>query len=302
MFAFVGLTLLLAPAANVLGKDDAPEPLTVIHSISGWSPAMKAFQMDLMRTLLRLSSEEEGDYNAVFDDRNMTTSRSMLATRRGEIHTGLTTGWGALRNSKEHVTLYRYPYLKSLLGLRRFIIRAEDRERFESIRSVKGLKGFRAGQGAGWPDTRVYREAGIEVVEAENYPSLFPMLAKGRFDFLPLSVLEVEGALAAFEKDYPSLIIAENMYVFYPIPLYISVSNTKPKVSERLKAGLDVLFDPDSPFELDNLMLRHFPLEGEIEIDGRATLITMNNPYAEAEINLTMLRYFSEHYRVTLSR
>lgn len=256
---------------------------------------MKDFQEGLLALVLDYSESRYGPYQLDFLDREMSTGRSMLATERGEIHTGFSTGWG-LHASEGRVDLYSYPYLKGLLGLRKVIIRREDEKRFASIRTLAQLAEYSAGQGAGWPDTRVYESYGVRVVSAENYLSLFPMLAKGRFDFLPMSVLEIDGALEAVASQYPDLMIASNLYIFYPIPLYISVSRTRPDISNRIAFGLERLFEGDDNQGLEALLRRQFPSYSQQPVGPAATLLQMDNPFIEPARNLAIRNYFTEHY------
>jgi len=280
------------------GEVDVERELLLIkHNTSGWSNDLKAYQIELMTTIFAMSEEKYGPYTLEFVNRYMSTIRSMIASERGEIHTGLSSGWGIREENMNKVDLHLRPYIKTLLGLRRCIIRREDAEAFASIRTLFDLAKFKAGQGEAWPDSRIYRHYGISVVDSNSLSNLFPMLQKKRFDFIPLSVLEVDGALEAVKNDYPDLIVAEGLYIFYPIPVYISSSRAIPEVSERIRYGLELLYGEDSRTTRDDMLYRHFPMAKNLKITEDEVLLILDNPYIGEEANDSTKQYFRSLYR-----
>jgi len=259
---------------------------------------MKAYQKGLMHAVLSASEPKYGPYYLRFSDREVTSDRLMLATERGEVHTGLGTVWGIKANRSGAVDLYSYPYLNSLLGLRKVIVRREDLPKFDKITSISDLDALRVGQGAGWPDSNIYRGYGLQVVESEAYMSLFPMLAKGRFDYLPMSVIEIDGALEEVSNQYPSLVVAPNLYIFYPIPLYLSVSRQRPEISQRIDYGLQRLFGGDAPI-VDELLKQYFPQLENHRLAASSQLLVFDNPYLEPKQNRHIQAYFKQHYTGT---
>ena len=89
-----------------------------------------------------------------------------------------------------------------------------------------------------WTDVKIYQYAGLHVVNADRYANLYPMLAKGRFNFLPLSILEIDTELEKQQSFYDELMVHEKIYIFYPLPVYLSVTKALPELIERLRFGI----------------------------------------------------------------
>ena len=311
------LTLLLASlhAANLQADSKSllstPAPLEIKHNVSGWSGEMKSYQEDLISAVVAAGESKFGPYKLTFVDKVMSTVRAMIASERGALDTGMSTGWGMRENGAEKVDLYLRAYMKSLLGLRQLIIRKEDQTAFRAVRTIDDLRAFKAGQGSGWPDSRIYSHYDVEVVDANSFSALFPMLEKKRFDFIPLSILEVDTALAAVQETYPDFVIAEDIYLFYPIPLYISVSKMSPAASQRIAYGLKVLFhDDDAVSETeaslaeaggevdpDELLFKHFPVAKTVSFTGDQVLLMLENPFISQSASKEITEYFIRHYR-----
>lgn len=94
---------------------------------------------------------------------------------------------------EEKLLPVRIPLLKRLFGYRIFLIREEDRKKFANINSVEELKQLVAGQGSDWPDTKVLRANGFDVVGITDYKSIFPMLHRTRVDYVPRGISEPWG-------------------------------------------------------------------------------------------------------------
>lgn len=130
--------------------------------------------------------------------------------------------------------------LNNLLGYRQAIIRKSDSKLFEvAAKSPALIKAMTAGQGRYWPDVRVYQHNGFNVMEADRYESLFPMLHLKRYDYLPLGIGEVRGAISGRREQEFELTLADDLVLFYPWPVYIMVSKTRPELAERLTYGYE---------------------------------------------------------------
>jgi len=262
--------------------------------MGGWSAKLQAYQVDLLKLALQQSEPEHGPYILEVEDRVLPAGRWTQNMIRGKIATSFNSS-AKTDNHSPFATRYNYPFLKTLLGLRRVIIRREDSLRFAEVNSLEDLRGFRVGQGKNWPDAQVYQHAGIHLVPGESLDELFPMLKKKRFDFLPLSVLEVDDVF--LENNDNDLIIAEGFYIFYPIQVYLLISSAKPLVVARLKDGLQLLFNPNDSRMLDNLFIRHFPMEPAILQESKARLIELQNPQLDKQHSDAIRQFFFQHYR-----
>jgi hypothetical protein len=223
-------------------------PFAVAHDVAGkdhyklWlggsSEGRRAYEHDLVRLVLDESVARYGDYSLETNLDFFTTSRSFAALDQAKkIQISVSS------NFPEHperfdITRFTQPVYEGLLGYRKCIIRRQDLTKFLKIDSEAQLQTMSAGQGRLWPDTKIYRDNHFGVVSSESYDGLFLMLKAGRFDYIPLGSLEVEESLEQKSDLYPDLVIAPNLVLYYPLPMYILASNAPPRLLERLKYGI----------------------------------------------------------------
>lgn len=146
--------------------------------------------------------------------------------------------WAA--NTKEDDTdmlPIRFPLFKGLLGYRVMIIHKKDQARFSGVRTLEDLRTFSMGQALDWADTGILRANGIHVIASSNYPSLFDMIAAGRFDAFPRGIMEPKKELAS--RDLPQLTIENELVLVYPMPFYFYVKKDNVALAHLIGLGLE---------------------------------------------------------------
>ncbi|OYU25773.1 MAG: hypothetical protein CFE41_19350 [Burkholderiales bacterium PBB2] len=147
--------------------------------------------------------------------------------------------WSMTSEARERDLLpLRIPLDRGLMGWRLLLVRKQDQARFARVRQLDGLRGVVAGQMHDWPDTQILRANGLQVGTGSSYENLFAMLQRGRTDFFPRSVLEIEDDLRRFGGPY-QLAIAPGLMLRYPTAFYFFVSPREPGLAEDLSRGLD---------------------------------------------------------------
>jgi hypothetical protein len=154
----------------------------------------------LLRLSLDLTVPEYGPYRLIASP-PMEQGRAVKELQSGEL---VQIGVFAPDEERERTLLaIHVPLAKGLLGWRVCLIRQGDEGRFANIRSLADWQqaGLRIGQHRSWPDTRLLKENGLNVVVGSLYDALFNMLRKQRFDCFLRSVIEIEEEL----KQHPEL-------------------------------------------------------------------------------------------------
>lgn len=166
----------------------------------------------------------------------------------------------------------RFNLLKGVNEHRVLVVRRRDLPRFAALNGLEDLRALKAGAGVHWSDAQILRANRFEVVTASRHHSLFQMLARGRFDFLALSVAEVDDALLA--HDDPDLAVEPTLLLRYPQPIYFFVNRQRPELAERLLRGLQAAAADGS---LDRLFFAQPSLkQGWARISaGRRRLLTL---------------------------
>ncbi len=254
---------LLTFATLALGTWDARAASeTMVYRYWDWgkTPKRDEYQAAALYLALQKTIPAYGPFSVQRVQDSMSTSRL-----RREIHSGkrLNVHAGPWRDLDADDPLERSlmtttPVLGGLLGYRQFIVRRKDLPKFKAITTAAQLKGLVAGQGRGWVDVEVLRHNGYPVVDSGNIATLLDMLDNGRFDYLPISVVEADFLLKEHEQLAKNLALVPGLMLYYPLPAVYYVSVKEPKLAERLEAGLAMAKRDGS---LDALTAHHFKKE-----------------------------------------
>lgn len=167
----------------------------------------------------------------------------------------------------------RVPIDRGLLGWRVLVVRRAELPHWRSVRSLTGLRKHAAGQGHDWPDTAVLRANDLPVVTSANFDALFRMLERGRFDYFPRSVLEVDGDLA--QADRGDLAIVPDLLLHYPAATYFFVTPRRPDLARALEHGLELAVAAGS---LQRLHLAHYGAAWRRHAHAASAVLELENP------------------------
>jgi hypothetical protein len=184
---------------------------------------------------------------------------------------------GSTLDRENHYLAIHFPLLKGLYGWRIALVRQSDKSMFSDITNFEQLKQLQPGQFHTWSDTKVLQANGIKVVTGSDYEGLFGMLARGRFDYFPRSVLEVYYEFEAHQ--HLDLIIEPEVFIHYPTAFYFYVSKDNLTLAADIKKGLETALLDGS---FNRLFNTHF---GEVVANmkrSKRRIIEIPNPLLTA--------------------
>lgn len=184
----------------------------------------------------------------------------------------------------EEVVAIPIPIMKGMLGYRKFIIDKENLSRFSGIVGEDDLKKLKVGQARGWPDVDVYKTNGYPIEDSALFPDLFAMLDHGRFDYLPMGIMEADNVLASWGKDNGNLITIDSIYIYYPLPAVFQVSAKEKELIERLSLGLQRASNNGL---MDELFYSFFEKYLLVLANEDYQLIVLTNPRLESTLGLS---------------
>jgi hypothetical protein len=178
---------------------------------------------------------------------------------------------------------------KGLMGWRVALMAKEHADLLQNVHTMSDLQALQAGQGHDWPDRQILADNGLPVQASSSYEGLFHMLAAGRFDYFPRSLLEI-GREA---KSYQGLGLTIDPYLLlhYPTSSYFFVSPNNPQLAEILRVGLeraladgsfDALF-----FEHNGRFLAQLKLSQRRVLELHNPLLPAATPLQRAELWLS---------------
>jgi hypothetical protein len=202
-----------------------------------------AYQYRLLELALEKTIPTHGTYELTKNNEKYTSLRSHRELERGDninIIALPTPSWPTLEGDTKAPFTVKKSLLEGLLGYRKLVVRRSDLQKFEQINSVAELQHLTAGQGRDWEDVNIYRYNNYSVMDNADYFNLFAMLAAGRFDYIPLSVIEIENIMLRFPKYSKDFVVVPNIIIYYPFPVLYNISAIHPELVQRLSQGLDV--------------------------------------------------------------
>ena len=294
MFAMKSLLALLIPLMAIVavpGYANDRDKDAMVYRYWDWgiTPQRDDYQVAILKLALEKTRSTHGDYKIERKLETLSRSRAHRAIAQGEflnIHASplrpLLTEQDRREQMEESIPV-KIPLMKSLLGYRSLIIRRRDYEQFSEITDAAKLKSLVAGQGRGWTDISIYEHNTYQVRGDAEYFTLFSMLLAGRFDYIPLSVIEVNGALSRFEQYSDSLMVLPDLMLYYPLPTLFHVSAKHPALADRLEHGLTQARQDGS---LDRLFEQHFSEQVQQMKSARLRVFVLENPGVPTEMGL----------------
>jgi ABC-type amino acid transport substrate-binding protein len=211
------------------------ETLTYPRHSSGADP--EAYVVELLRLALARSG---GDYQLQPSPKAMPQSRAEQSLEQNDGVVQLM--WTMTTRTREEILLpVRIPIYKGLIGWRVPLVRREDKGWLAQVQGVEDLKPMRFGQRADWPDTRILRDNGLQVITSQSYESLFRMLDAGRFDLFPREVVVVWDEQARASEAGLALEVDEHIVLHYPTAFYFFTSRARADLAGAIERGLEAM-------------------------------------------------------------
>ena len=176
------------------------------------------------------------------------------------------------QNRKSTMIPIKIPIYRGLLGLRLLLVKPSINTEIKNVTSLNELQKFVGGHGKHWGDLPVYAANNLKVVTIVQYNNIFKMLSLGRFDYFHRGVSEIWSELALYSDDF---VVADNIMLFYPHPIYFFVGKHRPKLATQIEKGLKIALKDGS---YQALFEKHFnEIITRSKISSRK-LISLKNP------------------------
>jgi hypothetical protein len=166
-----------------------------------------------------------------------------------------------------------FPILRGLQGWRIPLVRKNNQDLFKDVHTLDAFKKLIPGQFHTWSDTEVLEANGITVTKGTDYEGLYGMLSKGRFDYSPRSILEVDSDYLAHKN--LNIAIEPNIIIHYSTAYYFFVNKNNQVLANDLLAGLEAAHLDGS---FNKLFMRYYGEQINKVIDKKRRLIQLQNP------------------------
>ncbi|MBU1619833.1 MAG: transporter substrate-binding domain-containing protein [Gammaproteobacteria bacterium] len=178
--------------------------------------------------------------------------------------------------SLERIKQYRavpFPIMRGLMGLRVALVSKEGKNKLQHLYSLSALAKLRVGQFTTWSDTEILRANNFNVETGSDVDGLYQMLAMGRIDYFPRSVLEVQQNQQQYAQ--LQLEIDPHILLYYPTAVYFYVAKDNTALADTLLCGLE---QAQKDGQLDSLFHQYYGgLLQQLQIDKRR-IFKLQNP------------------------
>ncbi|WP_323813952.1 diguanylate cyclase [Cellvibrio sp. NN19] len=259
----------------------ATEPVIYAWAASMADDKRGHYPIELLKLALAKSGQ---DYYATPSKYNLSQWRTL---RHLQLDKGIDVVWTLSSPEREEELLpIRIPIDRGLLGWRLLLITQDKTQAFAQLDTEAQLKALIAGQGHDWPDFPILRNNGYKVSPSSSYEGLFHMLIRGRIDYFPRSLTEIQPELD-MHANMP-LAIAPNWVLHYPAPLYFFVRKDNVQLAAAIEQGLEVAIRDGS---MRKLFTQHFAsaieqaqLQQRRVLHLQNSLLTPETPLTRSEL------------------
>jgi hypothetical protein len=237
------------------------------------SKQRQKYEIELLREALEATKDLFGSYQLKIREDQTSVLRSIALLREGAGPSVMASPAGGLLY--ESLPAVKIPIYQGLLGYRVLVVRQDSPATKNKAAAQYGINHLVLGQVRGWADTVVYRNHQLKVEHGGNLDTLFSMLQAGRFDAIPLGIIEANPELNIRRASHPQLDIDQSRLLYYPWPMYFYINPKAPELYHRVNTGLELLVKNGG---MSVLLNKHFE-EALNKINMQASsVIGLENP------------------------
>ena len=275
------LLLLLNISVNNIISD------TLVYSRTSdtepWTPYIKELITEALK-----AQEPFQDYILKPSKEIMVQKRAMERLRAGN---EINIFWTMTSQEREqNIFVLRIPLLRGCLGKRLIVIRKNDKWKFNSFKTLNDFKKISFGQGHDWPDADILENAGLKVIRSIAYihENLMKMLDSGRFDALPLGMIEIWEEVA--KRPQFALMVSPDIILSYNAPVFIFLNPSEKVLQEKLEKGFDKIIKNGVFGKIFNKHYQDIIQKADLQ---NKIIIKIENPYMSEESRNAMNNYSS---------
>jgi hypothetical protein len=215
----------------------------------------ETYYLELIECALRATESRYGAYKVEYSQAAISSERKRELLIAGErLNVDRLVGFHSPTGPRSALLFVNIPLLRNFMSYRIPLIRGENQARFDQVKNLDDLRKIPMGLGKGW-EGYIYQRNGFNLSEPVNFESLLKMLAGGRYDFVPLSAIEIEDKYKINQQVIDQLAPEKHLLIYSPLPNYFYVSPQAPELAMRLRIGLKQMQNDGS---MDRIFEKHF--------------------------------------------
>lgn len=237
-----------------------------------------AHNAEVIKRALEITEPEYGAFKLEQINITMNSARLLQTLIAGEL---INVALGPERELwEQQVISVKVPVRLGLLSYRLLLTNKGALSNFEKVTTLQVLKAIPVGLHSGWMTTQVLKSNNFNVIEAGHFESLFLMLNKHRFDYIPRGIYEVYDELATHQPNLSNLVVEPTIALYMPTLSYVNISPSKPRLAKRLELGLLAMLETG---ELKTLLYKYYGEDIKRADLKNRKIFTIENPNFETQ-------------------
>lgn len=251
----------------------AIDTVRITNALSSMDKRLE-YKSDVIKQALELTVPEFGAYEYKIINIRMNRHRALTTIIRG-LPSNIYISPANEEWNKKTIPI-KIPIRRGLLNYRLLLINKVDLPKFSAVNTRDDLKVLTAGVQSGWVTTEVLRAAQMDYVETQSFDGLFTLLDNQHFNYIPRAIYEIFDELKVRQDLLENVIIEPTLAIHLPMPTYIYVSPTEPRVAKRLEAGLRIMLENG---DLDRTLQKFYADDIKRANLKNRKIIKIDNPY-----------------------
>ncbi len=288
IFCFAAYFLSL-PVGAVAPKEPLIVKVRAFRGTANQTDETKEYKYQVLKLILEKTEKTDGPFKIQAPQQEVPQARDFEMVKQGYVDVILTS---TSPEREQELHPIRIPFEKGLYGYHIAIINESDQPKFSAVRTLDDLRKLWAGMNEIWPETKIWRANGLNVVATAGYRELFTMLKERRFDYFVRTAAEPWRELR--DMNIPGLVVEKDLLIYYPEPGYIFTSKNNLKLADRLERGLRMAIEDGSFDKLfyNNIYMKEALEKGNLK---NRRVFKLENPSLSPETPLNDKRLWYEY-------
>jgi len=237
------------------------------------------FKKQILINALDLTKPKYGEYKIDIKKYYMNGERSFVELTKGK---NINVYFSLTQERMERTAIpIRIPVRRGIVNYRLLLIKKGTENLFSDVNTLDDLKKIKVGIDTAWAAHKTLLYHDFNIAPVADYDSMFNMLARKRFKYIPRSISEIYGEIDRHPDDFYNFAVEPSLVLYIPSATYIFVSRESPRIADRLKEGLEMMVENGDLLKVFN---RFFSDSIEKSDVRNRKIIYIDNPYLPSSV------------------
>lgn len=232
------------------------------------------FKKQILINALDLTKSKYGEYEVDIKKYYMNGDRNLLELTTGK---NINVYFSLTQENMERIAIpIRIPVRRGIVNYNLLLIKKGSEDFFSDVNTLHDLKEISIGVDTAWATHKTLVHHDFNIVPVADYDSMFNMLARKRFKYIPRSISEIYDEIDRHPGEFYDFVVEPSLVLYIPSATYIFVSRESPRIADRLKEGLEMMVDNGDLLKIFNRFFFNSIVRADVK---NRKIIYVDNPY-----------------------